>query len=163
VIRPVRAPLSGGSGPAEDQPDREPDRHRPRAEPVLVPADVLAGIEAVRRSGRTNMLDRLAVARLADRLGFPAAALWVHGEPGLFARGVFHGFRGEPEPERDRPAGATGLAGAGPSAGACPQAGAPGSASPSSPAGATHQTTAPEPAEGEDPRGADAAQPRTET
>jgi hypothetical protein len=141
----VRAPVSDGSGPAEDQPDREPDRHRPRAEPVLVPADVLAGIEAVRRSGRTNMLDRPAVARLADRLGFPAAALWVHDEPGLFGRGVFHGFRVEPEPERDRPAGATGPTGASPAA------------------GATHPTTAPASAEGEDPRGADVAQPRTET
>jgi hypothetical protein len=69
-------------GPDEEQPDRD----HPRVEPVPVRADVLAGIEAVRRSGRTNMLDRPAVALLADRLGFPNAVLWASGTPDLAGR-----------------------------------------------------------------------------
>jgi hypothetical protein len=58
---------------------------------------VLDGIEAVRRSGRANMLDRPAVVRLADQLGHPAAALWIHDNSGLYSRGIFAGFRAEAE------------------------------------------------------------------
>jgi hypothetical protein len=43
-------------------------------ESVLVPREVLEGLEAVRRSGRVNMLDRPAVARIAGELGFREAA-----------------------------------------------------------------------------------------
>jgi len=44
---------------------------------VRVPKTVLDGLEAVRRSGFTNMLDRPVVARLAEEFGFEEAARWV--------------------------------------------------------------------------------------
>ncbi len=65
----------------------DPDRS-----PVTVPREVLEGIEAVRRSGLTNMLDRPRVADLAHELGFEAAARWVGENRELYARGVFEGF-----------------------------------------------------------------------
>jgi hypothetical protein len=61
-------------------------------EPIPVPRDVLDGIEAVRRSGRTNMLDRPRVAQLCDELGFYEAALWVNDHRDLYARAIFSGF-----------------------------------------------------------------------
>jgi hypothetical protein len=62
----------------------------PRTE---IPNPVLAGIEAVRRSGATNMLDWPAVAEIAARLRFPDTARWVRENPRAYARGVFKGFR----------------------------------------------------------------------
>ncbi len=66
--------------------------------PVIVPREVLDGLEAVRRSGLTNMLDRPRVADLAHELGFEAAARWVGGNRALYARGVFEGFQAEEDP-----------------------------------------------------------------
>ena len=42
--------------------------------PVPVPRIVFEGIEAVRLSGLTNMLDRPRVAELADELSFTESA-----------------------------------------------------------------------------------------
>ena len=61
-------------------------------EAIRVSKDVLEGLEAVRRSGLTNMLDRPAVARLAEETGFADAAEWVKMYPKEYARGVFSGF-----------------------------------------------------------------------
>jgi len=60
--------------------------------PVPVPREVLAGLEAVRRSGLTNMLDLPRVAAFARELGFPEAADWVKANHALYSRGVFCGF-----------------------------------------------------------------------
>ncbi len=60
--------------------------------PVEVPPDVLEGLEAVRDSGETNMLDRPAVASLAYTFGYPDAAAWVEENPRLYSEGVFRGF-----------------------------------------------------------------------
>jgi len=57
-----------------------------------VPREVFEGIEAVRLSGRTNMLDRPRVADLAEAMGFEASARWVRENRDLYARGVFSGF-----------------------------------------------------------------------
>ena len=59
---------------------------------VRVPGDVHAGLEAVRLSGLTNMLDRSAVARIAAAMGYEACARWVRDHRDLYARGVFQGF-----------------------------------------------------------------------
>jgi hypothetical protein len=59
---------------------------------VPVPAEVLEGIEAVRLSGLTNMLDRSTVADIAEDLGFENAARWVRENRDLYARAIFHGF-----------------------------------------------------------------------
>lgn len=61
--------------------------------PVEVSAEVYEGIEAVRRSGLTNMLDRPVVAHLADELGFAESASWVREHRDLYARALFHGFQ----------------------------------------------------------------------
>ena len=60
---------------------------------VPVPRRVFEGIEAVRRSGLTNMLDRPRVAELAEDLGFQESAEWVRANRELYARAVFNGFR----------------------------------------------------------------------
>ena len=59
----------------------------------VVPLAVHIGIEAVRLSGLTNMLDRSRVAEIADEMGFPEAAEWVRENPEhLYARAIFHGI-----------------------------------------------------------------------
>jgi len=59
---------------------------------VRVPKAVLDGLEAVRTSGLTNMLDRPVVARLASEFGFEQAARWIKTHRRDFAEGIFHGF-----------------------------------------------------------------------
>lgn len=59
---------------------------------VEVPKGVLEGLEAVRRSGLTNMFDRPVVAHLASQMGFPEAAQWVESNRRLYAEGIFKGF-----------------------------------------------------------------------
>jgi len=60
---------------------------------VSVPKAVLDGLEAVRRSGLTNMLDRPVVARLAKEFGFDEAARWVEAHKKGFSEGIFRGFQ----------------------------------------------------------------------
>lgn len=76
--------------------------------PVPVPAHVLQGLEAVRRSGLTNMLDCPAVARLAVEMGFVDAGRWVQAHRARYARGVFHGFTAEADRATDCPCGCEG-------------------------------------------------------
>ncbi len=64
---------------------------------VPVPATVFAGLEAVRRSGVINMLDRKGVQYHAHQLGHNHAVIWVEDHPGLYAEGIFHGFIPEEE------------------------------------------------------------------
>lgn len=59
---------------------------------IAVSAEVWEGINAVRQSGLTNMLDRPVVARLANELGYPEAARWVAENPKKFSDGLFNGF-----------------------------------------------------------------------
>lgn len=59
---------------------------------VPVPRAVFEGIEAVRRSGLTNMLDRPTVAILARGMGYAEASRWVRRHRALYARAIFHGF-----------------------------------------------------------------------
>ena len=59
---------------------------------VRVSREVFEGIEAVRQSGLTNMLDRPQVAQLAEQMGFEASARWVRANRDLYAQAVFQGF-----------------------------------------------------------------------
>jgi hypothetical protein len=59
---------------------------------VRVPKAVLDGLEAVRRSGLSNMLDRPVVAQLAREFGFEEAARWIRTNRREFAEGLFRGF-----------------------------------------------------------------------
>ena len=60
--------------------------------PVTVPAAVWHGLEAVRDSGTTNMLDRPAVIKIAEFLGFHETARWIEGHHRQYAEGLFRGF-----------------------------------------------------------------------
>jgi len=62
---------------------------------IRVPKNVLDGLEAVRQSGLTNMLDRPVVARLAEEMGFDTAAEWVEAHRKEYAEGIFRGFEAE--------------------------------------------------------------------
>jgi len=64
------------------------------ADKVQIPEKVLKGIEAVRKSGKTNMLDRPMVAAIALELGYVAAAFWLEDKANhtAYATGIFNGF-----------------------------------------------------------------------
>ncbi|MFC0213865.1 DUF5049 domain-containing protein [Paenibacillus chartarius] len=62
---------------------------------VKVPKKVLEGLEAVRRLGAVNMLDRPGVVHWADKLGYPEAAQWIRDHPKTYAEGVFAGFEAD--------------------------------------------------------------------
>ena len=64
---------------------------------VRVPKAVLDGLEAVRTSGLTNMLDRPVVAQLAREFGFEEAARWIKAHRRGFAEGIFRGFEATEE------------------------------------------------------------------
>ena len=64
---------------------------------IPVPALVWQGIDAVRLSGLTNMLDRPEVVRIARELDFTEAAGWIESHPKEYAEGVFRGFVVEPD------------------------------------------------------------------
>ena len=59
---------------------------------VPVSSEVFEGLEAVRLSGLTNMLDRPRVAEIADEMGYAESARWVREHRDLYARGIFQGF-----------------------------------------------------------------------
>jgi hypothetical protein len=59
---------------------------------VPVTHEVFAGIEAVRRSGLTNMLDRPRVAEIAEEMSFHESTRWIRANRDLYARAIFHGF-----------------------------------------------------------------------
>ena len=65
--------------------------------PITVPAAVWRGLEAVKDSGTTNMLDRPAVIKIAEFLGFHETARWIEGHHGPYAEGLFKGFVVDPE------------------------------------------------------------------
>lgn len=63
-----------------------------RHAPVAVSSEIFKGIEAVRLSGLTNMLDRPTVARLTAEMGYAISARWVREHRDLYARADFQGF-----------------------------------------------------------------------
>ena len=63
--------------------------------PIPIPPRVLRGIDAVRESGLTNMLNRPLVAELAAALGFPETSGWILAHSSEYANGIFRGFTAE--------------------------------------------------------------------
>lgn len=63
--------------------------------PVKVPQKVYDGIEAVRKSGLTNMLDRNAVQTLCDKMKFYDAVIRIGDNEREYARAIFEGFEVE--------------------------------------------------------------------
>ena len=68
-----------------------------QTERVAIPSKVLEGIEAVRVSGKTNMLDVPVVKKLAHKMGRRAAAEWIDEHVALYYVGVFRGFEATDE------------------------------------------------------------------
>ena len=64
----------------------------PAAGPVPIPEHVFQTIEAIRRSGVTNMLDRPVVVDVARQMGYPEVADWVEQNRAGYSRGIFVGF-----------------------------------------------------------------------
>ena len=62
------------------------------SEPVKVPQSVYDGLEVVRESGKTNMLDVSAVMDIALYLYEHETAAWVNNNRKLYAQGIFRGF-----------------------------------------------------------------------
>jgi hypothetical protein len=69
---------------------------------IKIPAGVFKGIEAVRRCGKTNMLDRPAVAAIALELGHVDAAFWLTDKANhkAYAQGIFNGFEEDETPAK---------------------------------------------------------------
>ncbi len=63
--------------------------------PITVPSDVHKGILAVRESGKTNMLDYNMVAKLAAKMDYPAATIWIIDNHSDYGKGIFQGFKTE--------------------------------------------------------------------
>ena len=82
--------------PVDDDNEEEKDMG-----PVPVTREIFDGIEAVRRSGLTNMLDRPVVARLAGEMGYGEAARWVRLHRDLYSRLIFHGMKVKTEGEEE--------------------------------------------------------------
>ena len=59
---------------------------------IEITADVMEGLEAVRSSGATNMLDRPRVIELLDQMGYDQAAVWVSDHKKAYSEGIFQGF-----------------------------------------------------------------------
>jgi len=62
---------------------------------IMVTREVLDGLEAVRTSGLTNMLDRPVVIELARRMGFDETARWIEDHRKEYAEGIFRGFEAQ--------------------------------------------------------------------
>lgn len=59
---------------------------------IQVSQKVYAGLEAVRESGRTNMLDVPVVIYWAEVLGYPETSQWIREHRSEYSHGVFDGF-----------------------------------------------------------------------
>ncbi len=66
--------------------------------PVVVPTDVVEGLEAVRQSG-AHMVERTHVLVLAKRMGYRQTVRWVEEHPEEYARGIVYGFEAASEEE----------------------------------------------------------------
>ena len=60
---------------------------------VLLPIAIFDGMEAVRRSGITHMLDRKLAAKVADAMGRGDAADWIRANQVLYFEALFRGIK----------------------------------------------------------------------
>lgn len=66
--------------------------------PIQITKIVFTGLEAVRRSGATNMFDRPRVIELLEEMGFDKSADWVRNHKTEYANGIFQGFEAVDNP-----------------------------------------------------------------
>jgi hypothetical protein len=62
-------------------------------EPVQIPANVLEGLEAVRRHFGHNVLDVATIRYFAIERGRRTLAIWIHRCPEEYGRGLLDGFQ----------------------------------------------------------------------
>jgi hypothetical protein len=62
-------------------------------EPVQIPANVLEGLEAVRRHFGHNVLDVATIRYFAIEWGRRTLAIWIHRYPEEYGRGLLDGFQ----------------------------------------------------------------------
>jgi hypothetical protein len=62
-------------------------------QPIMVSEEVFEGLEAVRRSGITNMFDRPRVIEIAEMMGYDETAEWLVSNRNLYSQGLFQGFQ----------------------------------------------------------------------
>lgn len=67
----------------------------PAENPIKLPPEVLDGLQAVRKSGTTNMLDVPVVCLQAVALGYPETADWINENTNTYIEGVSSGFESE--------------------------------------------------------------------
>lgn len=60
---------------------------------VKVPQKVYDAIEAIRQSGKTNMLNSYEVQRLCSKWGHHDAVLWIADNRRKYATAIFEGFK----------------------------------------------------------------------
>lgn len=65
---------------------------------IKVPKKVYEGLEAVRASGVTNMLDRARVQYYAHEWGHWETVIWLEDNRTLYMRGVLKGIEPEEAP-----------------------------------------------------------------
>lgn len=70
--------------------------------PIVVPDDVHKVIMKVRETGKTNMLDYHRVAKIASRMGYNKAALWILENVSDYSKGIFQGFKSVEGDERKK-------------------------------------------------------------
>jgi len=63
--------------------------------PIKVPSEVMVGLQAVRKSGTTNMLDVPVVCLQAVALGYTEAANWIKENKYAYLDGISKGFESE--------------------------------------------------------------------
>lgn len=63
-----------------------------RTNPVKVPEAIWQGIEAVRLSGKTNMLNVPMLQKLAFEMEYFETVVWLEDHLNLYKRGIFAGF-----------------------------------------------------------------------
>ena len=64
-----------------------------KGEPVRIPAEVLEGLEAVRRHAGTDVLDVATVRYLAIERGKRTLAVWIDKHQEEYSRGLLDGFQ----------------------------------------------------------------------
>lgn len=65
------------------------------ANPVPIPAKALAQLDAIRLEGKSNMLDRTTVQRLAYEANAFELVVWIEDHAKDYAEGLFRGFVAE--------------------------------------------------------------------
>lgn len=64
----------------------------------IISQEAFDGLENIRSSGTTNMLDYPKVLHLSNLYGFEATANWLTDHKGEYGRGIFFGFEVENDP-----------------------------------------------------------------